>query len=252
LRAIVSLVPDARYLYFSDFARLPYGTRSRQVIARYTAEAARFLQERGAEMLVIGCNTAATVLNDVQDAVTIPVVGTIESGVNCAAELSRTRAAIVIGTLATIESHAYQRALARKGVTTSEQACTLLPLIIEEGWIDLPVLEQVARIYLEEALRCAPANADIMVLGCTHFPLILPLLRRLVPPHIDFVDPANGTAQVVASALKVSRGWQRNATPEFQFYVTDGVERFKRLAPIFFGGPVDRVELVDVEDLNRP
>jgi glutamate racemase len=252
LRAIVSLVPNADYLYFGDFARLPYGTKSRQAIARYTTESAHFLRERGAEMLVIGCNTATAIaLEDVQNAVDIPVIGIIEPGANRAAELSCNRAAIVIATLATAESHAYQRALARRGVTAYEKACTLLSLVIEEGWGDLPVTEHVARIYIDEALRCAPANADVMVLGCTHYPLILPVLRRIVPPQIILVDPALSTAQVVASELKISDGQQRNGSPEFRFYVTDTLERFKRLAPIFLGEPIDHVELVDIEVLNK-
>jgi glutamate racemase len=252
LRAIVSLVPNADYLYFADFARLPYGTKSRQAIARYTTEAAHFLRERGAEMLVIGCNTATAIaLEDVQHAVDIPVIGIIEPGANRAAELSRSRAAIVIATLATAESHAYQRALARRGVTVYEQGCTLLSLVIEEGWGDLPVTEQVARIYLDEALRCAPANVDVMVLGCTHYPLILPVLRRIVPPQIAFVDPALSTAETVVSELKIPGEQQWNGSPGFRFYVTDALERFKRMAPIFLGEAIDYVELVDIEALNK-
>lgn len=247
LRAIVSLVPNAHYLYFGDSARLPYGSKSQETVARYAIEAARFLVERGAEMLVIGCNTASAVaLYDIKSSVEIPVLGVIEPGADSAAEISRHREAIVLGTEATVGSHAYQRALARRGFATYEKACPLLVPLVEEGWIDHPVTEQVARTYVVEALRVAPATADVMVLGCTHYPLLRPLLRRVVPHRIEFVDPAESTAQMVASELKTSREQQGNGKPEFHFYATDSVEKFKCMAPAFLGHAIDCVEHVDL------
>jgi glutamate racemase len=234
-------------------------------------EAARFLEQAGAQILVIGCNTASSLaLYDVKSALEIPVVGVIEPGADHAAELSRHRQAIVIATENTVSSHAYQRALARRGFATYEKACPLLVPLVEEGWVDHPVTEQIARIYVIEALRSAPANTDVMVLGCTHYPLLRPLLRRVVPQRIEFVDPAESTAQAVASLLHPSpeqhpapsalaakaavavdgvtlNGDSRRGEPQLRFFTTDSVEKFKRMVPLFLGRPVECVEHVDLE-----
>jgi glutamate racemase len=276
LRALLALAPDADYLYFGDSARLPYGNKSRETVVRYTVEAARFLAQAGADILVIGCNTASSLaLYDVKSAVEIPVVGVIEPGADHAAERSRHRQAIVIATENTVSSHAYQRALARRGFATYEKACPLLVPLVEEGWVDHPVTEEIARIYVIEGLRAAPPNTDVMVLGCTHYPLLRPLLRRVVPQRIEFVDPAESTAQAVASmlALQMQVGGRsmpggpvsqeagailtvasdevhsmaRNGEPLLRFFTTDSVEKFKRMVPLFLGRPVERVERVELE-----
>jgi glutamate racemase len=248
LRAIVSLVPNASYLYFGDSARLPYGNKSRETVARYTVQAAQFLEKCGAEILVIGCNTASSLaLYDVKSAVEIPVIGVIEPGADHAAELSRHREAIVIATENTVASHAYQRALARRGFATYEKACPLLVPLVEEGWTDHPVTEQIARIYVIEALRSAPPNTDVMVLGCTHYPLLRALLRRVVPQRIEFVDPADSTAQVVASLLSGCEPGGHNGEPTFRFFTTDSVEKFTRMVPLFLGRAVEGAERVELE-----
>jgi glutamate racemase len=248
LRALAALVPNASYLYFGDSARLPYGNKSQETVARYSVQAARFLQACGAEILVIGCNTAsAMALYDVKSAVEIPVIGVIEPGADHAAELSRHREAIVIATENTVASHAYQRALARRGFATYEKACPLLVPLVEEGWTDHPVTEQIARIYVIEALRSAPPNTDVMVLGCTHYPLLRGLLRRVVPQRIEFVDPADSTAQVVASMVSGCEAGRGQGEPGFRFFTTDSVEKFKRMVPLFLGRAVESAERVELE-----
>ena len=248
LRSLVSLVPNADYLYFGDSARLPYGNKSRETVARYTVEAARFLEKCGAEILVIGCNTASSLaLYDVKSAVEIPVIGVIEPGADHAAELSRHREAIVIATENTVASHAYQRALARRGFATYEKACPLLVPLVEEGWTEHPVTEQIARIYVIEALRGAPPNTDVMVLGCTHYPLLRSLLRRVVPQRIEFVDPADSTAQVVASLVSGCEQDGHHGEPTFRLFTTDSVEKFKRMVPLFLGRAVEGAERVELE-----
>lgn len=248
LRAIVERVPNADYLYFGDTARLPYGSKSRETIARYAIGAAEFLEHRGATLLVIGCNTAsAMALYDVKSAVNIPVIGVIEPGADRAAEISQSREAVVIGTEATVAAHAYQRALARRGFATHEKACPLLVPLVEEGWTDHSVTEQVARIYLAEALKAASANTDVLVLGCTHYPLLKTMLRRVIPNNIEIVDSAETTAEAVVEELAASARAIGNVTePTFRFYVTDSVEKFRKMAPIFLGHVVENVEHVDL------
>lgn len=244
LRAIVDLLPHADYVYFGDTARLPYGSKSRETVARYAVGAAEFLERQAPDILVIGCNTAsALALYDIKSAVKVPVIGVIEPGAERAAAVSESKEAVVLATEATIGTHAYQRALARRGFATHEKACPLFVPLVEEGWIDHPVTEQVARIYMGEALRAA-AHTDVLVLGCTHYPLIRPLLRRVVPQGIEIIDSAESTANAVAEELGAPSA--RNGEPQFKFYVTDSAEKFQRMAPLFLGHPVQNVEHVDL------
>ncbi len=247
LRAIVALIPNADYIYFGDTARLPYGSKSRETVAKYTVGAAQFLEKQRPDVLVIGCNTAsALALYDIKAGVNIPVIGVIEPGAERAAEVSQSREAVVIGTEATISTHAYQRALARRGFATYEKACPLFVSLVEEGWTDHPVTEEVARIYMAEALKAASTHTDVLVLGCTHYPLIRETLRRVVPKEIEIIDSAESTAHAVAEELGVD-GMGSGAAPTFRFYVTDSVEKFKKMAPLFLGHPVENVEHVDIE-----
>jgi glutamate racemase len=279
LKAMAEQLP-AHYLYFGDTARLPYGTKSAETVARYAIGAARFLEAQNIDLLVIACNTAtALAFPRIQEAAHVPVVGVVEPGAAMAAELSKSRAAIVIATEATVSSHAYRDALQRHGVAAHEKACPLFVPLVEEGWIEHPVTEQVARIYLAEALGQAPQQADVLVLACTHYPLIAPLLRRIAPEHMQIVDSAESTARVVkkiieedvichpegsedvichpersegASATKRSRRTPMDAKVSpaehrtFRFYVTDSTDKFKRLATRFLGRQVDHVEHVDL------
>jgi len=251
LRALANQCP-AHYLYFGDTARLPYGTKSSATVARYAIGAARFLESQGIDLLVIACNSAtALALPQITSAVQVPVIGVVEPGAAAAAASSKTRSVIVIATEATVSSHAYREALQLRGMDTHEKACPLLVPLVEEGWIDHPVTEQVARIYLDEAISAA-GQADVLVLACTHYPLLAPLLRRITPSHIAIVDSADSTAQAVKLRLPSLR--LATATPDdarlahktFRFFVTDSVEKFKRLATQFLGRQVDHAEHVDL------
>jgi len=197
LKAMAEQLP-AHYIYFGDTARLPYGTKSADTVARYAIAATRFLEAQNIDLLVIACNTAtALALPAIKDAAHVPVVGVVEPGAAMAAEVSRSRAAIVIATEATVSSHAYRDALQQHGLASLEKACPLFVPLVEEGWIEHPVTEQVARIYLGEAAAQAPDGADVLVLACTHYPLIASLLRRIVPESMQIVDSAESTARVV-------------------------------------------------------
>src|SRR5579863_6063116 len=152
LKALLKLIPQADYLYFGDTARLPYGSKSAETVARYAVGAAHYLEERGAQMLVIACNTAtALALDKIGEAAHVPVVGVIEPGAERASAESQARKIVVIGTEATVCSHAYLKALESRGLRTKEKACPLLVPLVEEGWIEHPVTEEVARVYLNEA-----------------------------------------------------------------------------------------------------
>src|SRR5437667_7854655 len=202
LKALLELVPDADYLYFGDTARLPYGSKSVETVGRYAVEATHFLEQQGANLLVIACNTAtALALDQITDAVYVPVIGVVEPGAEQASAASKNRRVVVIGTEATVSSHAYLKALQRRAIEAREKACPLLVPLVEEGWVEHAVTEQVARIYLGEAFSDGFESADVLVLGCTHYPLIKSLLRRLAQPHVTVVDSAESTAHVVRDLL---------------------------------------------------
>src|SRR2546427_7071570 len=182
LKALLELIPAADYLYFGDTASLPYGSKSIETVSRYATQASQFLEHCGAQLLVIACNTApALALDKITRACSVPVVGVIEPGAERASTASQKRKVVVIGTEATISSHAYRKALEARGLQAKEKACPLLVPLVEEGWIEHPVTEQVARIYLDEAFQDSFKSSDVLVLGCTHYPLLKPLLRRGAP-----------------------------------------------------------------------
>lgn len=253
LKELVALSPNADYLYFGDTARLPYGSKSVETVARYAVEATHFLESRGANLLVIACNTAtALALDRITAAAQVPVVGVVEPGAEQATSASQNRRVVVIGTEATVSSHAYLRALEQRGVQAREKACPLFVPLVEEGWVDHPVTEQVAQIYLKEAFADGFHNADVLVLGCTHYPLIKPLLRRVAPEHVKIVDSAHSTASVVAAEIR-SLPERAEASPSksltgLHFFATDSVEKFRRLGPRFLGRPVEAVEHVDLKE----
>ena len=247
LRAIASRLP-AHYLYFGDTARLPYGTKSAETVARYAIGATRYLEAQGIDLLVIACNTAtALALPQIKQAAHTPVVGVVEPGAAMAAEVSQSGSAIVIATEATVSSHAYRDALRHHGLEAYEKACPLLVPLVEEGWVEHPVTEQVARIYLGDAMAESSEKADVLVLACTHYPLLTPLLRRITPEHVKIVDSAESTARVVMNLLPDGSGnVAAHDHRTFRFCVTDSTDKFKRLATRFLGRQVDRVDHVDL------
>jgi glutamate racemase len=254
LKELIKLAPGADYVYFGDTARLPYGSKSAETVAKYAVGATEFLEQHGAEMLVIACNTAtALALPRIREAAQVPVLGVVEPGADRASASSKSKKVIVAATEATVSSHAYLQALRARGVEAKEKACPLLVPLVEEGWIDHRVTEEVARIYLEEAFADGFDSADVLLLGCTHYPLIKPLLRRVAPRHVAIVDSAESTAQVVAGQLRLEPlpsavEAERRAVPRIKFFATDSVEKFRRLGAMFIGHPIDHVEHADLKE----
>jgi glutamate racemase len=264
LRALVARLPHAQFAFIGDTARLPYGSKSRRTIARYAVESAQFLvREQGAEFVVIACNTAsALALDAIQDAVPVPVLGVIEPGAATARASSRTGDVLVIATDATVQSHAYATACGVLGLRTLEKACPLLVPLVEEGWINHPVTDQVIRIYLDELFSAAKPEGmkpDTLVLGCTHYPLLRPLIEGAVPKGMTVIDSAesaadaavhliNGKDETVSDStvLPGSGASSVSAIAQIRCFATDSVEKFERLGSRFLGRTVGKVELVDL------
>jgi glutamate racemase len=254
LKALLEVTPNADYLYFGDTARLPYGSKSVETVARYAVEATHYLESRGAQMLVIACNTAtALALDQIKAAAHVPVVGVVDPGAESAAFATKNHKIVVIGTEATVSSHAYRRALESRGLQAREKACPLLVPLVEEGWVEHPVTEQVARIYLAEAFADGFHDADTLVLACTHYPLLKPLLRRVAPTHANIVDSAESTAHTVASQLRhlipaQADAEERRSAPRLKFFATDSTEKFRRLGERFLGHAIAEVQHVDLKE----
>lgn len=252
LHELLAAIPQADYLYLGDTARLPYGSKSATTIARYAVSSVQFLLEQGADYLVIACNTAsALAMKEIRAAVSTEVLGVIEPGARAAAAITHSRNVCVIGTAATVSSHAYRCALEKLGIIAVEKACPLFVPLVEEGWTEHPVTEQVARIYFEELSQEQQSangkSADVLVLGCTHYPLLKPLLRRVLPNGMQLVDSAQATAHDVAERFAI------NSNPSSQrsrvrFFATDSTEKFRALGSRFLGRPIDSVELISLPE----
>ena len=269
LRALLAELPGADFVYLGDTAHLPYGSKSPATVTRYAQAAVNVLVERGAELVVIACNTAsALALASMQQHAPVPLVGVIGPGAQAAAELvAPDSTALVLATEATVSSHAYARACQAAGLAAVEKACPLLVPLVEEGWTDHTVTEQVAAIYLSEAFALAESEAQVspdlaarsglprttapsvVVLGCTHYPLLRPLLTRAVAGiagSVPIVDSAEATAHYTAALIPAAvTGSQREA--KLTFLATDSVGKFQRLGERFLGHPVPHVELIEMD-----
>jgi glutamate racemase len=278
LRALIARAPQARFAFIGDTARLPYGSKSRRTIAKYAAQSARFLvEEQGAEYLVIACNTAsALALDAIKEAVppSVSVIGVVEPGARAADRASKTGDVLVIATDATVQSHAYAAACRAQGLRALEKACPLLVPLVEEGWTDPPafsssvtrpstaragatapqvaVTAEVVRIYLEELLAEAASQGfkpDTLVLGCTHYPLLRPLIEQVIPAGMKVIDSAESAADHLVMLLCHDLGTPPQREPDdpvLHFFATDSVEKFERLGSRFLGQPVRNVKLVDL------
>jgi glutamate racemase len=259
LRALLSTISGAHFLYIGDTARLPYGAKSRATVARYAVESARLLESRGAQLLVIACNTAtALALDDIRCAVRVPVVGVIEPGALATAAALRSLLPIpysllpevlVLATAATVQSHAYHAACAALSMNATEKACPLLVPLVEEGWVDHAVTREVIRIYLSEALAtCTPAG---VLLGCTHYPLIhseIESALRELGSQAVVIDSAQATADAVARTLaSLPIAAALTSLPStFECFATDSVEKFQRLGSHFLAQSIPDVTLLNL------
>ncbi|MDE1162484.1 MAG: glutamate racemase [Acidobacteriaceae bacterium] len=253
LRALLPLIPNAHYLYLGDTARLPYGAKSQTTIARYAVESARFLEDNGADRLVIACNTAtALALPDIIDATGVPVTGVILPGAEAAKAVAENAIdVLVLATAATVSSHAYRDTAATLGLQAHEKACPLLVPLVEEGWTNHPVLFDVIRIYLREALDEMSAlgrTPAAVLLGCTHYPLIAEPIQRILRElgsSAIVVDSADATAHAVTTAMQLTPSPQPS-NASFTCYATDSVEKFARLGSLFLQQPIAEVRLLDL------
>lgn len=255
-RALHERLPNERFVYLGDTARVPYGTKSLATVERYAVENSRFLQSHGIKLLVVACNTAsALALPAIRKAVKVPVMGVIEPGSRAAVEIADGQTIGVIATEATVQSHAYAHAIKSMGsnVKVIERACPLFVSLAEEGWANSDVARIVAHDYLGE-FNHTPIGA--LVLGCTHYPILRDVISETVGTNVNLIDSGAATARDVEALLENSNLAHDEPLGLYQerrlcddldhFYVTDAAERFAKVAERFLGSAPSILEAVEI------
>ena len=239
LHQIAELLPHEHLIYLGDTARYPYGTKSAETVRRYALENSEFLADKGIKMLVVACNSAASVgLEALRERFDIPVIGVIEPGAQRAVRQTRNGKVGVIGTEVTIASGVYTRALKslRPDLEIYTRACPLFVPLAEEGWVDNEVAHSTAALYLTSLKR---SGIDTLVLGCTHYPLLGAVIAAVMGEKVALVDSARTTAETVRDTLVRYGLARRSGTGSVSFFVTDVPDRFVKVGGRFMGQKVD-------------
>lgn len=250
LREISKLLPNEKTVYLGDTARVPYGSKSKETVIRYSVEDAAFLVRHNIKLLVVACNTAsAFALSNLREKLNIPVIGVIEPGAKAAVKATKAKNIGVIGTEGTIRSNAYSEAIRAidPEIKVFSGACPLFVPLAEEGWTDNDVTALTVSKYLG---GLKDKGIDSLVLGCTHYPLLKSPIARFMGSDIKLIDSAEATAAEVKLILE-SKGLLNNIGKGSQeFFVTDSPERFVTVGRRFFGEGLERAEVTQLEGLN--
>ncbi|MDO4307684.1 MAG: glutamate racemase [Eubacteriales bacterium] len=249
-REIMRNLPSEKIVYFGDTARVPYGSKSKETIIRYSRQIIRFLREQQVKAIVIACNTAsAFALDEVRHELDIPVLGVIESGAIVAAQETRNKRVGVIGTIGTVGSGIHEAHLRKLDpeITVIGKACPLFVPLVEEGWLHDPVTFEVARRYLRELQE---REIDTLILGCTHYPLIRSTIGEVMGEGVRLVNPAYETALELKSLLTkeelLGTGKEQEEFP-YRFYVSDLADKFKSFANSILPYDVEMTQKIDIE-----
>jgi glutamate racemase len=241
---IMRQLPNEGLIYFGDTARVPYGPKSPDTVRRYSREIAGYLEQQGVKALVVACNTAtAHAVPTLREELHVPVLGVIEPGARAAVRASRRRNVGVVGTAGTVKSGAYERAIRELDPTMriTAQACPLFVPLVEEGWTDHPAARLIAQEYLAPLRR---EHVDTLVLGCTHYPLLKPLLREVLGTEVRLIDSAEETAAEVAQVLSQQCiAAPSDAQASYRFIASDDPLMFLQLGQRFLGSTIEAVEV---------
>lgn len=248
VKEIMDALPNEDIVYFGDTARVPYGSKSKETVIKYSFQCIRFLLEKGVKAIVIACNTASAASMDAAlQSFDIPIVGVVEPGAVTACRVTKTNKIGIIGTESTVSSGAYETAIYRinNSVNMILKACPLFVPIAEEGWQDTEVARLTAEKYLSDLRE---SDIDALVMACTHYPLLESTIAGVMGKDIRLVNPAYETAQVLEHMIN-SNGLknERPRRAEYKYYVSDNPVRFKNVGENFLHKPVGWVEKIDIE-----
>jgi len=245
VRELTEILPQENIVYLGDTARLPYGNKSPATILRFAQENAAFLLRQNIKLLIVACHTACThALVALQKELPIPVLGVTIPGIRALSLASKTGSVAILGTSSTINSGALQSLLHKEnpGLTIHSIACPLFVPLVEEGLLDHPATYSLAEHYLA-SLRATPVDA--VLLACTHYPLLAPLIQQVLGPHVQLILPARASAFEAKSFLTTNNLLNPNSSPpSHQFYSSDDPEKFRHLAKLFSPGKVNEIILV--------
>ncbi len=256
-RALHNRLPNERFIYLGDTARVPYGTKSLATVERYAIENSQFLASHGIKMLVVACNTAsALALPKIRAKIGVDVVGVIGPGARRAVEIVKEKNNPKIGiiaTEATVSSRAYSKAIRLVSETAeiTETACPLFVSLAEENWTREPETLSIARKYLQKIVE---KDVDALVLGCTHYPILREVIQQIVGENVTLIDSGEATAEEVEKSLgeknlvnpQKTNGERRLCDDLDHFYVTDAADRFARVAERFLGVKPAKLEAIEV------
>lgn len=249
-REIMRNLPSERIVYFGDTARVPYGSKSRESIIRFSRQIIHFLQEEHVKAIVVACNTAsAYALDEIQKDLNIPIIGVVKPGAKVAAQSTRNKRIGVIGTKGTIGSNIYADYIQQidPEITVVGKACPLLVPLVEEGWLKDPVTVAVAERYLQDLQK---QDIDTLVMGCTHYPLLRSVIRELLGEKVTLVNPAYETSQSLKELLKEMNldnpGIKEEEFP-YRFYVSDLADQFTAFANSILPYDVSMTKKIDIE-----
>jgi glutamate racemase len=245
VRALMEGLPFESIIYFGDTARVPYGVKSVETISRYAEQITEFLLDQGVKLLVVACNTmSAVAYQAIKDLSPVPVLDVVDAGARSAVAQTHSKYVGVIGTPATINSNAYAKAINTYDpeIRIFSQPCPLFVPLVEEGWLD----HQVTRLTAQEYLKPVMAhNVDTLVLGCTHYPLLKPVLQEILGDHIRLVDSAQAITKQTGELLgKHNLRNRQQKSPEYRFYVTDVPIRFQVIGERFLGRTLSNISVV--------
>lgn len=251
-REIMRQIPNERIVYFGDTARVPYGSKSKETITRFSKQIVRFLQTHQVKTIVVACNTAsAYALDTLEKEIDIPIIGVVKPGAKVAARVTRNGKIGVIATQATIGSGIYSDYIKKQNpnATIYGKACPLLVPLIEEGLLRDPVTDEIARRYLTELIDI---DIDTLILGCTHYPLIRSTVGKIMGEGVTLVNPAYETASELKRLLE-EKNLLNNTPPElgrnqYEFYVSDGAEKFKQFANSIIKYGILSAKTINIEE----
>ena len=251
-REIMRNIPNERIVYFGDTARVPYGSKSRDTILRYSRQIIRFLRTQEVKAIVVACNTAsAYALEEIKKELDIPIIGVVKPGARAAGSATKKGRIGVIGTEATVNSGIYTEFLQAQNpdIQVLGKACPLFVPLVEEGWLKDPVTVEVATRYLQELMD---QDIDTLILGCTHYPLLRSTLRDIVGEGVTLVNPAYETARELKELLK--REHLENTCAgeceagRHQFYVSDLAEKFRQFANSILPFDIEITKQIHIEE----
>ncbi len=252
VREIMRQMPNEKIIYFGDTARVPYGSKSKETVTRFSKQIVRFLQTHNVKTIVVACNTAsAYAIEELEQELDIPIIGVVKPGAKMAVDKTQNGRIGVIATEATIGSGLYTKYIQglRKDTVIYGKACPLFVPLVEEGLWQDPVTVEIARRYLTELIDL---DIDTLILGCTHYPLIRSVIAQVMGEHVTLVNPAYETAIALRQLLEEHDLLQEQAPPlgsnPYQFYVSDGAEKFKQFANSIIKYGILSTKTINIEE----